>query len=215
MKKIITIALIAIISPIYSQVGIGTIEPTETLDIDGTLRVRATAPHIGTELVKIGGLDANGVFHEIAIGTNLILKNNTLSVKIPFDHSYGSIHLEGSIYFENVDLKLNEGEENEGKTIIKISFDDPSNRPLPTFDIRSLKIDGIRDGQQIWILCDTREIRFLTTGDPENPPGHILGYAPYNPKVNRNEIVNFVYDGEIKKWRIANNIDKIRTIRKF
>src|SRR5690554_4448388 len=207
MKKIITIALIAIISPIYSQVGIGTIEPTETLDIDGTLRVRATAPQIGTELVKIGGLDVNGVFHEIAIGLNLILKNNTLSVKTPFDHSYGSIHLEAAFDFNDVDLKLNEGEENEGKTIIKISYTPPNNAPLPTAYIWSIKDAGIRHGQQIWLLCDTREIRFLTTGDPENPPGHILGYAPYNPKVNRNEIVNFVYDGEIKKWRIANNID--------
>lgn len=171
--------------------------------------MRATAPQIGTELVKIGGLDVNGVFHEIAIGLNLILKNNTLSVKTPFDHSYGSIHLEAAFDFNDVDLKLNEGEENEGKTIIKISYTPPNNAPLPTAYIWSIKDAGIRHGQQIWLLCDTREIRFLTTGDPENPPGHILGYAPYNPKVNRNEIVNFVYDGEIKKWRIANNIDKI------
>lgn len=169
--------------------------------------MRATAPQIGTELVKIGGLDVNGVFHEIAIGLNLILKNNTLSVKTPFDHSYGSIHLEAAFDFNDVDLKLNEGEENEGKTIIKISYTPPNNAPLPTAYIWSIKDAGIRHGQQIWLLCDTREIIFRI-GSLESPPGSILGFVG-SPKVNRNEIVNFVYDGEIKKWRIANNIDKI------
>ena len=188
----------------YSQVGIGTTSPTETLDIDGTLRVRDPTP-TGINALKIGGLDANGVFHEITVGANLFLENNVLSArKTPFVHSFGSIVLEGVTEdYYGVDLKLGIGEANEGKSIIKISH--PSRSSLKIFQIA-----GGYDGQQIWLLtARPSTINALTNIEihvtTSNQAGLIRGTTMF---IGNYEMVHMVYDASITtggKWLIMSS----------
>lgn len=58
------------------RVGIGINSPTNTLDIDGTLRIRNLNSVTSTGLL---GVDANGVAERITIGTGLNLTNDVLT----------------------------------------------------------------------------------------------------------------------------------------
>ena len=79
MKNIFFIVLLVMSAEAFGQVGIGTTDPQETLDVNGTVRFRTTNQGAVTA-IKIGGLDADGVFREITIGPNIKLDNNVLEI---------------------------------------------------------------------------------------------------------------------------------------
>ena len=58
------------------RVGIGTNSPTNTLDIDGTLRIRTLNAVTSTGIL---GIDANGVAERITLGSGLSLVNDVLT----------------------------------------------------------------------------------------------------------------------------------------
>ncbi len=73
-----TLLYIFIITPffLFSQVGINTTIPQETLHVAGTLRVTNTTTEIPT---KLTGMDSNGTMTDVVIGTNLQLSGNVLN----------------------------------------------------------------------------------------------------------------------------------------
>lgn len=201
MKNIILFLLLFSSAIAYSQVGIGTITPTETLDIDGSLRIRETFPGTATEIVKLGGLDVNGVFHEVQIGTNLVLKDGVLRAKTPFDHSFGSINFTGSaVDKDNLNLLLGPGQANEGKTIIKITKTNPNQN----INIIRITGSGAYDGQQIWLLSlldgNLRIMRGLETETEYT--GTIRGQTSDNVLFKKYEVAHLVYDGAINRWYV-------------
>ena len=80
MKNIYYLCVFLFISNtqfIFSQVGINTTSPQETLHVEGTLRVTNT--NNTTVTTKIAGTCAQGTVSDILVGENLILKSNVLS----------------------------------------------------------------------------------------------------------------------------------------
>ena len=177
-----------------AQVGINTTSPAETLEVNGTFKVSNTTQGTVTT-TKMAGLNNAGNLRDIAIGTNLVLKNNVLSSKSAFDHSFGDITSNGSNDKDDVDLLLETGETNEEKSIIRINSNNGDQ-----------KFTGIKagyDGQHIWLSPQDGKLTLKTLDtnslvanriEDNNKPGCLV-YG----------MIELVYDGTRNLWIIMQN----------
>jgi hypothetical protein len=123
---------------VQAQVGIGVINPQETLHIQGDLIVEGfNELDNSTSLV---GADIDGNLTLLNIDNQLTLENNTLQLASSISYGIGTMDLSGLIVppgnqVHNMDLQLGQGEANQGKVVIKV-FNLPSN----------IKITGMEDG---------------------------------------------------------------------
>ena len=194
MKRPQILAIFLATSFCFSQVGINTTTPSETLEVNGSLKVNNTTQGTVTT-TKIAGLNNTGNLKDIAVGTNLVLKNNVLSSKSAFDHSFGDITSNGSSDKDDVDLLLETGETNEEKSIIRISSNSGDQ-----------KFTGIKagyDGQHIWLSPQDGKLTLKTTDtnslvanriEDNNKPGCLV-YG----------MIELVYDGTRNLWIIMQN----------
>jgi hypothetical protein len=192
MKILLLLYSLLFVTGAFGQVGIGTTNPQDTLDVDGTSRFRTTnQPTIST--IKIGGLDADGVFREIYIGANLNLENNILSSNSNPKYTFGEITLDDNIDNEpdNVDLLIGSGELNEGKNIIRVNVTDSDG---------NLKFTGIQagtDGQHIWLYPQHGDLE-LEENDADSLAQNQIEDND-DRKANRYEMIELVYDGTRNK----------------
>ncbi|TYC08494.1 hypothetical protein ES677_14215 [Bizionia gelidisalsuginis] len=199
MKHLIVITLLFAFTEMMGPVGINTLNPEETFDVNGTSKFRTT-DQAEITTTKIGGLDNNGVFREITIGTNLKLQSNTLSSYGNPRYSFGEITLDdNSSYgkFDNVDLLIGSGESNENKNIIKIKVTDTDGK---------LKFTGIKagaNGQHIWLYPLHGELELKKNDDASLGPNQIESNPAMKPK--KYEMIELLYDGTRTKWIIMQN----------
>jgi hypothetical protein len=192
--SIITLFLFSTIT--YSQVGIGTTDPQETLHVEGTLRITNTNQG-SVDAIKIGGIDENGTYREITIGENIALKENVLSATSAPRYTFGSITLPSGRDHHNVDLLLEPGEANHGVNIIRV-FASNNTHDKPRFS-------GIKagvDGQVIWLYpqpdLDELELRKDHNGSLE--VNRILESDKMKAKTDDNEMIKLIYDGYRQRW---------------
>ena len=107
MKNIIYIFIFAPFF-VFSQVGINTTTPQETLDVVGTLRVSNTTSCMPN---KISGTNGNGVLTDVVVGNNLELTGNVLNSTATGSAYYfvATISLPGNLsneVYNNLDLDL-------------------------------------------------------------------------------------------------------------
>jgi hypothetical protein len=188
MKLQLSLLLLVFSIPLVAQVGINNTDPQETLHVNGTVRIETTDQATVTT-DKLFGLDSNGTLREIAVGTNLILDDNTLYAKSGFDHAFGSV----SFVLEdqhNVDLLLDPGEANFGKSIIRIINTDP--------DTTITGISGGYDGQHIWIYAQAGKV----TLSPNDILSLVGNRIEINDKLGAKAwgMIELVYDGTKGKW---------------
>jgi hypothetical protein len=203
-------ALFAIFST-HAQVGIGTTSPQETLHVNGTLRVNTTNQALTT--TKIGGMDANGTFREVSVGTDLELSNNVLISTASTKLSFGEITLQkdlngGSNTHNNVDLKLTIADDpltttivegNKGKTIIRIyGVDNITSNTAQDVVITGFKA-GV-DGQHIWIYAQSKKV----TTSPNDAGSLAANRIEANVKKAAQVwgMIELVYDGARQLWII-------------
>jgi LEA14-like dessication related protein len=197
MKNIYYLCVFLFISNtqfIFSQVGINTTSPQETLHVEGTLRVTNT--NNTTVTTKIAGTCAQGTVSDILVGENLILKSNVLSAN---SGNYGIVDISIPVIavnqvFDNLDLNV--GGVNLDKVIFRLNTGVSMN-----FTIRGIK--GGTDGRHI-IIYNT------STGNMK--VDHLMSSNPINSiddlgsgtQTNGIGTVELVYDGVTKKWLIIN-----------
>ena len=192
MKKSATILFLLLLSlKGYSQVGIGTTSPAETLHVSGTMRIESTAQK-SVITTKIGGLDNFGTFRQIDIGSFLVLTDNKLSTKNPSDEYFGSISLPIKDN-DNVNLLMGPGETNEGKSIIRI-FNDLLGDSIIT------GIAAGYDGQHVWLYPQNGKID-LKSDDVNSLPANRI---EVNSLTGGNVycMIEIVYDSVRGKWII-------------
>lgn len=190
MKLLTPVGILLFLSSfvVSAQVGINTTNPQETLHVGGTVRIDNTSPTVTT--TKLFGADAVGTLREISIGTNLKLSSNVLSAKSNFDHSFGTITLT-PVSNNNVDLLLDSGEANEGKSIIRI------NKTVAG----DLEITGIKDGyngQHIWLYAQSGKLTLKA-----NDAGSLaINRIETNDKLAAKQwgMIELVYDGTRSLW---------------
>jgi len=196
MKKLLlTLAVLCSVSPLLSQVGINTTEPTATLDIDGNLRVRGMKDSQQEIFAtKILGVDDEGNFVEVEVGENVILENNTLRAverRVRFE-STTEINVE---VIHNLSLVILPGDPNDDKRVMRIITDGG--------DVDITGIVAGEDGQVIWLLANTGKVKLLGSHAGSDPENRFL--MPNNVTLSQFEMVQIVYDGALQKWLIMEN----------
>ncbi|RMA56757.1 hypothetical protein [Ulvibacter antarcticus] len=190
--------LLLISSTIYSQVGINTTEPTSTLDVAGTIRMRGMEPNDGEVIgetpllaTKILGLDDLGNFIEVEIDENVILKNNKISA-IDRVVEIGSAPTFVLPVVSDIAMLILPGEPNEDYKVIRL------NSIWPTMTMTGL-LAGV-DGQTIWLYPQTSDLIILRNSLLSLLGNRIEGSG--NVLVEQYEMVQLMYDGVRGKWII-------------
>ncbi len=180
-------------STAYSQVGINTTEPTATLDIDGTLRVRKAERSLSNDNVatRIVGIDDLGNIVEVEVDDNLILENNRLRATNRI-LKIGDVPTLGVPIIDDMDLVIWPGEPNEDKSVIRVSS--------LLGDIIITGIVAGQDGQQIWLYPVSGDITFLPNSLLSLFGNRIENNS--NLVVERYEMVKLMYDATRSKWII-------------
>ncbi|GHC61219.1 hypothetical protein [Ulvibacter litoralis] len=185
------ILLLAICFSSNAQVGINTIEPTATLDVNGGLRVRGVKNFTESnnlEAKKIIGIDELGNFVEVEIDKNVILENNKLSAldrTVEFASSTNNIPV-----LSDLNLILLPGEVNERASVIRMSS------ILPFMFLTGI-MPGV-DGQTIWLYPTTSDLTILPNSILSLFGNRIEGST--NFVVKRYEMLQLMYDGSRNKW---------------
>jgi hypothetical protein len=180
----------------FGQVGINTTEPTSTLDVNGSLRVRFTKTSRANDILatKIMGMDDEGNFVEIVVDDNLILENNRLRATNRI-LSIGDIPMLNIAIIHNLDLVIWPGEPNEDKSVIRIDN--------ILGDIIITGFAAGQDGQQVWLYPISGQITFLP-----NSILSLLGNRIENNDnliVKRYEMVKLMYDATRSMWIIMDH----------
>ena len=63
-----------------AQVGVNTTDPTSTLDVNGSLRVRSMSASGTVDATKVIGVDADGNFIDVEAGQNIQINNNVIEI---------------------------------------------------------------------------------------------------------------------------------------
>lgn len=63
----------------FAQVGVNTTNPTSSLDVNGTFRVRTLTPSATDPSTLMVGVDVNGNLTEVQTGQNIVLNDNVFA----------------------------------------------------------------------------------------------------------------------------------------
>ena len=197
MYKLILIIFTLTYFSTYSQVGIGTVDPQETLHIEGDLIVEGTSNSNSTVLV---GADDEGTLTSLSLANNLSIENNALQLVRSTVYQIGDIDISGiiinSTYVHDLDLQLGPGEINEGKTVVKI-VNAPAN----------FKLTGIQDGVDgmhlFFYHLGTTTIQFidqLNSNSLLSLPENRINVLSSSETISGEASVELIYDGITQRW---------------
>jgi hypothetical protein len=181
----------------YAQVGINTTEPTSTLDVNGTIRVRgAKFSSYDNDIIAkhIIGIDDDGNMVEVEVDENLILENNKIRA-VNQILKIGDVPGLNVPIINDLNLVIWPGEPNDDKSVIKL------NSILGDMIITGL-VAG-QDGQQIWL--------YPVSGDLTLVPNSLLSLFANQIEQNNNMIVprysmvRLMYDATRSKWIIMDH----------
>lgn len=200
MKHISTfIILYSLFSaPLWSQVGIGTTAPQETLDINGTLRVEGSDDT--NEATGLIGADNDGTLTTLNIDSSLTLINNTLELTRSYIYDIGIVDISGAPVISgelpDLDLLIGPGDVNEGKTVIYV-INTPSN----------VKLTGIQDGVNglhifFYHFDATNNIQFLNedSGGNTSVLTNRIKVLTNSETISGKGCVELIYDGNSERW---------------
>ncbi|MFT7073946.1 MAG: hypothetical protein ACJA1Z_003824 [Patiriisocius sp.] len=199
MKKKILLLFLCLNGFVQAQVGIGVINPQETLHIQGDLIVEGfNELDNSTSLV---GADIDGNLTLLNIDNQLTLENNTLQLASSISYGIGTMDLSGLIVppgnqVHNMDLQLGQGEANQGKVVIKV-FNLPSN----------IKITGMEDGVDglhvFFYHSGVQSIMFLDESDTRalsSLPNNRIKVLAGSETISAEGSIELIYDGVLQRW---------------
>ncbi|RMA56758.1 hypothetical protein [Ulvibacter antarcticus] len=181
--------MLLISSSIYCQIGINTTEPSATLDVNGTIRIRDFNSLHDSEAIKIVGMDEEGNLVDVSVGENIILENNELRVVETIYHTYITPLIPGTT-IDDYDLLILPGEPNEDYKIMRILT-------VNNF----VNFTGLKaglDGQIIWLMNYSDRIKLLPLNSGSAPQNQFLINNAIT--IFKYESVQLVYDATLQKW---------------
>lgn len=184
---------------VTAQVGINTTDPTTTLDVNGSVRVRALSEEVENgeyEFLaeKIVGIDANGNMTPVTLGDNVYLENNQIKA-ISNRAAIGDITAIGISVVNNLNLVIWPGEPNDDKSVIRIQS------LLGDIDITGIAAGN--DGQVITLYPVDGRIRLFSFSILSLPANQIANQSG-SIIIEQYDMVKLMYDGTINKWVIMN-----------
>lgn len=187
MKKILLALLLLTTGLSFAQVGVNTTDPTTTLDVNGTLRIRNLASTGMGASSGIIGVDAMGYMSGVETGKNVQLINNVMEA----NNSY-SIDRSTSPY--------------AAATIDNLSVL-PSG-PVSGFNmvrVRTINavtfltgLEAAPDGTTIVLYPTDGNLTLLSLNIGSSPENQIMPNS--NLVILQYETAQLVYDGVMEKW---------------
>jgi len=178
---------------IYSQVGINTTTPQETLHVEGTLCVTDTTTKTATQ---VAGLDNNGTLTGITVGSNLQLTGNVLSAN---STSSPTIYLVGTKTFptgipgeEFNDLDMSIATTNANKVVFRL-IGRKNNYKITG-------ISGGTDGRHL-VLYNVENVNLTFVAESAlSQPQNRLETLANNVATSGKGTAELVYDGTSQRW---------------
>lgn len=188
---------IFVITPffLFSQVGINTTNPQETLHVEGTMCITDTSTKTPT---RIAGMDANGTVAEITVGANLQLTGNVLSANA-VSASSPTIYLVTDIAIptgppgeQMNDLDLDLPGSNVDKVVFRLTG--------RTNNYKITGISGGTDGRHL-VLYNVESVNLtLVAESTDSLPANRLETLANNVATSGKGTAEFVYDGASQRW---------------
>ena len=203
MKTALFLFLIASFT-LSAQVGIGTVTPMETLEVNGDVIVDGIAETNSTVLI---GADDDGTLTSLELGNNLLIENNELKLVRTATYGIGDMDISGVFvagqHVHNLDLQLGPGEINEGKTVIRV-FGTPSN----------IKLTGIQDGTDglhlFFYHLASNNIFFEDQANINSLlslPKNRINVLASSETISGQGSVEMLYDGTSQRWLFLSILD--------
>jgi hypothetical protein len=194
MKKFAPIFVVLLIGfQCFAQIGINTKEPTSTLDVNGSLRVRGSN-NSRTVATKIVGVDENGNFVDVVVAKNLILENNTIHA-IDRHSEIGDIPVIGIPVVDDVDLIILPGEPNDDRSVIRL-----------TSLLGDMTFTGLKagtDGQKIWLYPVSGQLTIIPNSLLSIFSNQVEGSGLIITEQYR--MIQLIYDGSRSKWIVMDH----------
>jgi len=176
---------------LFSQVGINTTTPIETLHVEGTLCVSNTTTKTPD---KISGTDPNGVLTDVVVGTNLQLVGNVLNANGSGYYFVADKSIPGATpgeLYNNLDIDL--PGVNISKTLFRL-LDRTGNYTLTG-------ISGGTNGRHI-VLFNVSSSNFKLTNEDSNslPINRIITLKGGAIATSGQGTAELVYDGALQRW---------------
>ena len=196
-KFILFIFLIAGVTG-QAQIGIGTINPQETLHVEGDVIVDGYGVSGSNALI---GADNEGTLTTLNLGNDLIIENNELTFVRKKTFGIGDMDISGITvvgnHTHNLDLQLGLGEINEGKTVINV-YGTPEN----------IKLTGIQDGTDgmhvfFYHTTESTNVQFIDQSDPNSlssSPQNRINVLASSEVISGPGCVEMIYDGTSQRW---------------
>ena len=199
MKKKVLILIVSLTTVMQAQVGIGTLNPQETLHVQGDLIVEGFSEFDNS--TSLVGADSEGNLTVLNLDNQLTLENNSLQLASSTSYGLGDMDLSGisvgsGNLVHNLDLQLGLGEANEGMVVVNV-HDLPSN----------IKLTGIQDGvdgQHLFFYhSDTKNIVFIDESNPKassSASNNRIKVLAGSETISAEGSVELIYDGVSQRW---------------
>lgn len=189
MKNYLVIFLMLLFCGVsIAQVGVNTTDPTSTLDVNGTLRVRTLTISASQPATKIVGVDADGNLTEVEGGRNIQIEENVINADTrtyTIDRSLDTFTTE---FINN--LIVFPGGPATGSGIVRINT---------TFPITFLTgIEAAPDGTVVVLYPANGILTLLPLNPLSLPQNQIMPNADLT--VPLGQTVQLFYNAVIQKW---------------
>jgi len=181
---------------LFSQVGINTTTPLETLHVEGTLCVTNTSTKTP---LKISGLDTKGTLTDVLLGANLQLTGNVLSANTSTSTSSPTRYLSATVNlptgspgdeFDDLDISLSIL--NANKVLIRLEG--------RSFNYKITGISGGTDGRHL-ILFNVEAVNMnLNNKDTSSLAQNRIITLANNLLTSGQGTAELVYDGVLQRW---------------
>lgn len=180
---------------VFSQVGINTTDPLETLHINGTVRIVNTSSTTATQLM---GSDNNGTINNAIIGQNLALTGGTLNAFGSAAYGITSLVIpDGPVNEEFDDQDLGVNGVNQDKTVFRLTG--------RTNNYRFTGISGGTDGRHI-VLINIPSVNFRLENESTSSlaQNRIITLSGNFESTSGQGSAELVYDGTLQRWFLIN-----------
>ncbi len=176
---------------ISAQVGINTTQPTASLDVNGDFRVRNLA-HSDSEAKSVIGVDDQGNFIQVEMGSNVKLENNKI---VSRNLSLSVETLEPVDFTQVNNMIVWPGGGLDKKSMIRI--------PSSVGDIDITGIQAGEDGDIIYLYPVDGDITLIPNSTDSDDANRILDSSYL--RIREREMVQLFYDGVDNKWVVMRN----------
>jgi hypothetical protein len=184
---------------IFGQVGINTTDPTATLDVNGTFRVRDMFPQ-GLQAIKLLGVDENGTLIQLNVDQNVYIDGDSVKATIIKEDIaiYPTINIE---IFNDMPGIIWPGGTGNGRSYVR--FDSSlEDLEITGIDISAFPTPLDAHGYTVSLYSVSGEIKIKNEDDGSLPQNRFR-MKNGQIEVKQYETVKIMYDGYIERWLIV------------